>query len=163
MREPAAENRRYSLLRLGLACDADCLFCNVPSESYSYPMRLSSAEAGRRIDALAAGGADRLELSGGEPALRADLESLVARARAAGFSRVELQTIGVALARPGRASALRRAGLTHSFVALHSQLPAAHDGLLRRPGAWEACVRAIEELTAEGVDVVLNPVVPAVQ
>lgn len=163
MRESAAENRRYSLLRLGLVCNAACLFCNVPAESYDYPMRLSTAEAARRIDTLAGEGADRLELSGGEPTLRSDLELLITHARAAGFARVELQTNGIALARPGRAAALRRAGLTHAFVALHSQNPRAHDGLLRRPGAWEACVRAVEQLTAEGIETVLNPVVTAVQ
>lgn len=163
MPEPAAENRRYSLLRLGLGCDAACLFCNVPAESYAYPMRLSTSQAARRIDALAAAGADRLELSGGEPSLRADLERLVARARGAGFSRVELQTNGVALARTGRGAALRRAGLTHAFVALHSHLPVVHDGLVRRPGAWEACVRSVRALIEAGVEVVLNPVLTAAQ
>ncbi|OGR90677.1 MAG: hypothetical protein A2V88_10510 [Elusimicrobia bacterium RBG_16_66_12] len=161
--EPPEENRRYRLLRLGLACNADCLFCNVPAESYPYPARLSTAEAEWEIDRMAAEGADRLELSGGEPSLRPDLDRLVAHARARGFSRVELQTNGLALAPRGRAEALRRAGLTHAFVALHSQLPRAHDGLLRMPGAWRDCVAAIENLIAAGVEVILNPVVTAVQ
>lgn len=161
--ERVEENRRYALLRLGLACDAECLFCNVPAESYGGPRRLGEGEAGRAIDARAAGGADRLELSGGEPALRPDLPRLVARARAAGFSRVELQTNGVALAAPGRAAELARAGLTHAFVALHSQEERLHDGLTRLPGAWRACLRAVESLLAAGVTVVLNPVVTEVQ
>lgn len=157
------ENRRYRLLRLGLACNADCLFCNVPAESYPAPARLSTAQAEAEIDRLASEGADRLELSGGEPTLRPDLDRLISHARARGFSRVELQTNGLALAPRGRAEALRRAGLTHAFVALHSHLPRAHDGLLRRPGAWRSCVSAIRNLSAAGVAVILNPVVTAVQ
>ncbi|MDE2492212.1 MAG: radical SAM protein [Elusimicrobia bacterium] len=163
MAESAAENVRYRLLRLGLACDAECLFCNVPAESHPGPARLSAEEAGREIERLAAEGVKRLELSGGEPALRPDLERLVARARAAGFERVQLQTNGIALARPGRADALRRAGLTDAFVALHSHRSRVHDGLARRTGAWDACVRAIAGLLAAGVRVVLNPVVTTIQ
>jgi len=163
MAERLSENRRWRLLRLGLACDAECLFCNVPAESYGGPRRLSTEEAERAIGALAAEGADRLELSGGEPSLRPDLPRLVARARAAGFARVELQTNGVSLAAPGRAAELARAGLTHAFVALHSQDERLHDGLVRRAGAWRACVSAVEGLLAAGVAVALNPVVTEVQ
>lgn len=157
------ENRRYALLRLGLACDAGCLFCNVPAESYDAPMRLSTAAALREIGRLASEGARRLELSGGEPAVRPDLERLVSAAREAGFERVELQSNGIALAAPRRAERLKKAGLTHAFISLHSHLPKAHDFLVRRGGAFEACVRAVRGLVDAGVETILNPVVTTVQ
>ena len=159
----AGENQRYALLRLGLACDADCLFCNVPVESYDAAMKLSTAQALREIDRLAAEGARRLELSGGEPAVRPDLERLVSAAREAGFHRVELQSNGLALAAPGRAARLKEAGLTHAFISLHSHLPKAHDFLVRRGGAFDACVQAVRGLVDAGVETILNPVVTRVQ
>ncbi len=153
------ENRRYALLRLGLGCNAACLFCNVPWEQGGFPLRMSTQEAKRAILGISSC-AERLDLSGGEPTLRPDLEELISRARASGIKIVELQTNGILLRRP-RIKALRLAGLTHAFVGLHSQNPKLHDFLVRFPGAFKACLEAVRGLLEEGLEVTLNPVVTA--
>jgi len=81
-----------------------------------------------------------LWLTGGEPCLRADLPTLVARLREAGF-RVGLVSDGQSLSRPGALEALREAGLERLRLALHSSRADAHDWLVGKPGACRAVLR----------------------
>ncbi|MHB2026972.1 MAG: radical SAM protein [Elusimicrobiota bacterium] len=157
------ENRRYALLRLGLGCNVACPFCNVPWESYDYPMKLSLKDIERELRRLADGGADCLELSGGEPTLRPDLADIIIMAKGIGFRRVELQTNAILLGRSfGYCSRLRDAGLTHAFVGFHSHIAKVHDFLVKRSGAFPSCVSGILNLIGADVETTVNPVVTTV-
>jgi pyruvate-formate lyase-activating enzyme len=160
MSAPDAEDSHATkaLVRLTMACNERCPFCNVPAEDY--PTRpTATEELERQVEAVAAAGGRTLTISGGEPTLlRARLLALVRAARARGIPLVELQTNAV-LITPDYAAALAAAGLTSAFVSLLSHEPEHHDALAGLRGAFPRCLAGIDALLDVGVRVALNPVI----
>lgn len=153
-----ASHQTKGLVRLTMACNERCPFCNVPVEDYARPTP-PPAEAEAAVDALLAGGARTVTLSGGEPTLlRRRLIALVARARAGGAAFVELQTNAILVDRH-YAAELAAAGLGSAFVSLLSDDAALHDQLAGLPGAFPRCLAGIDALLDAGVRVTLNPVI----
>jgi MoaA/NifB/PqqE/SkfB family radical SAM enzyme len=154
----AGDHTTKGLLRLTMACNERCSFCNVPVEDYAVrtpPESLLRAQ----IEAFFDSGERTLTLSGGEPTLRRRrLLALVAEARQRGVPYVDLQTNAV-LVDAQYARELAEAGLTSAFVSLLSHVPALHDELAGLPGAFEKCLSGIDALIAMGVRVNLNPVI----
>ena len=116
---------------LGRACDNACVFCaqeGLPRE----------AESDARVDAALeqamSSGARAVTFVGGEPALDLRLASFVAKARAAGFTQVGVQTNGVALAAAGRMSELAARGLTDVHLSCTAPSRASTTGT----PAWRA-------------------------
>ncbi|MXN19914.1 radical SAM protein [Pseudooceanicola sp. GBMRC 2024] len=89
-----------------------------------------------------------LVLTGSEITLRADLPELAARARAAGFERVRIQTHGMHLSRPGYAERLLEAGVNDFFVSVAGAGAAQHDAITQVPGAWDKMLKGLEILDA---------------
>ena len=159
--EPHAAERSHQtkgLLRLTMACNERCTFCNVPVEDYDHPTP-AQAVIDSQLDEFVTRGDETLTISGGEPTLlRRRLLALIARARQRGIRYVELQTNAV-LITEDYARALVEAGLTSAFISLLSHRAEAHDGLTLLEGSFEKCVQGIDHLLAVGVRVTLNPVV----
>jgi MoaA/NifB/PqqE/SkfB family radical SAM enzyme len=146
-------------LRLLLACDQRCYFCNCDEHA---PNLVSGTEAAARaLHSLRASGADRLVLTGGEPTLRKDLAQLVAFSRTLGFRRVTLQTNGMRLGEKGLAARLKRAGLDDLFASLHSSRPGVSDFLTGEPGGFDRTLRGLDASIAAGLRVTLNFVATA--
>lgn len=153
------ENMPYKLLRLGLACNANCLFCNVPPEAYNLK-EMSTQEAKEEIGRLIQSDKGlKMDISGGEPTLRNDLAQLLRYASKKGVKIIQLQTNAILLADKKYVSELKSAGLDKAFVALHSWRPEVHDYLLGRKGSFANCIAGLKNLLAAGIDVALNPVV----
>jgi pyruvate-formate lyase-activating enzyme len=150
-------HRTKGLVRLTMACNERCPFCNVPVEDYRRPTP-PWEEIAAELDAFIVSGERTLTVSGGEPTLlRKRLLRLIREARSGGVPLVELQTNAV-LIDPAYARELAAAGLTSAFVSLLSDLPEHHDALAGLPGAHTRCLAGIDALLAEGVRVALNPV-----
>ena len=146
------------LLRLTMACQERCPFCNVPAEGYAQltpPLEQTLAE----LDRFAASGQTMLTISGGEPTLiRRRLLRVLDEARARGLGQIELQTNAL-LIDEGYARALAAGGVTSAFVSLMSHDPAVHDRLAGYPGAFEPCLAGMDALAAVGIRVTPNVVV----
>lgn len=152
-----ASHRTKGLLRLTMACNERCPFCNVPAEDYKRPTP-AQEETDAALQRFLDEGAETLTISGGEPTLlRKRLVALVRRARAGGVRFVELQTNAV-LVDEGYAQELAEAGVTSAFVSLLSHVPEHHDTLAGLPGAWPRCLRGIDAMLDAGIRVTLNPV-----
>ena len=148
------------VLRLTLACNERCRFCNVPPEGDPEFHAPTNEEARAFIDHFAArtaGTRQELSFSGGEPLLRADLEDLVAYARERGIERVQLQTNATRMT-PDRAVSLRAAGATSAFVAYHSHLDDAQDALTGMKDSGAATRKGIQAALKAGIPVSVNPV-----
>ena len=95
-----------------------------------------------------------LVLTGGEPLLRRDLESIVAAAARQGLMPV-IGTNGTLLDAE-RAAALRAAGAMGVGISLDSPEPDFHDRLRGQPGAWEGAMRGIAAAQAAGLAVLIQ-------
>jgi len=101
----------WLLLELTYRCPLHCVFCYNPTEFARTGPELGTADWLRVLREARALGAVQLGLSGGEPLVRADLETVVAEAHRLGFY-INLITSGVGLTE-ARIRALKLAGLDH--------------------------------------------------
>jgi MoaA/NifB/PqqE/SkfB family radical SAM enzyme len=150
-------HRTKGLLRLTMACNERCPFCNVPAEDYER-LTPSIEETRAELQRFLDDGAQTLTISGGEPTLlRKRLIQVVREARASTVRFVELQTNAV-LITPGYARELADAGVTSAFVSFLSHVPEHHDTLAGLAGAFPKCLAGIDALLDVGIRVTLNPV-----
>jgi MoaA/NifB/PqqE/SkfB family radical SAM enzyme len=146
------------VIRLGVGCNAKCLFCNIPFENKDHP-ELSFAEIKRSLDQFHADHKDcnaAISFSGGEPTLYDSLPSAIAYAKRIGFKNILVQTNGFRFSDIEYARSLQAAGLDKAFVSLHSHIPEKHDLLMGVPGAFELCVQGIRNMQKAGIGVVIN-------
>ena len=101
----------WLLLELTYRCPLHCVFCYNPIDFGSVGRELETGEWLRVLEEARALGSVQLGLSGGEPLVRDDLETIVAAAHRLGFY-TNLITSGVGLTEP-RLQALKEAGLDH--------------------------------------------------
>jgi pyrroloquinoline quinone biosynthesis protein E len=101
----------WLLLELTYRCPLHCVFCYNPTEFARSGAELATADWIRVLGEARALGAVQLGLSGGEPLVRDDLETIVAAAHQLGYY-INLITSGVGMTEP-RIRALKAAGLDH--------------------------------------------------
>jgi MoaA/NifB/PqqE/SkfB family radical SAM enzyme len=160
MKNPLIENLPYYLLRITLKCNANCLFCNVPFESFNYFSEPSTCQIKRKIKKLVKVNPKiKLSISGGEPTIREDLIELINYAKKIKIKTVEIQTNGILLSNKEYVKKLKEAGLDKAFVGLHSHLPKIHDYLVGVRGAFYKCIEGIKNLLNEEIKVIVNPVI----
>jgi pyrroloquinoline quinone biosynthesis protein E len=115
--------RPYTLVaELTYRCPLRCVYCSNPLELDARRTELDAAAWTRVLGEAEALGVVQVQLTGGEPLLRPDLESIVAAARARGLY-TNLITSGVPLARE-RLRALQAAGLDALQLTLQDAAPA---------------------------------------
>jgi len=143
---------------LNHACDLGCAFCS--QADFEPGSFMPAAEAVKHIYAAKKEGFKRLGFSGGEALLRADLPQLIKAARRVGFQAVRLQTNGTRLAARPAAENLINAGLTVCKFTFASHLPAKHDKLVGRTGAFKKSLAGLENMlklkAAVGVNLLIT-------
>ncbi|MBI5446600.1 MAG: radical SAM protein [Deltaproteobacteria bacterium] len=147
-------------LHVGVACTHRCGFCYT-RDAVAAPPRAEPplARLLGRIDLAARLGKRAMDLTGGEPTLRADLPFLVERGRRNGFRAVTVITNGTRTADPAYAKTLRAAGLTDGLFSLHGASPDVHDGLTGRPGSHGRLVASLDVFASLGIGTRVNTVV----
>jgi pyrroloquinoline quinone biosynthesis protein E len=126
-----SDDRLYTLIaELTYLCPLRCVYCSNPTNLAAHPDRLSTADWLRVFQQAAELGALQLNLSGGEPLLRRDLEALVAGAHTLDFY-TNLITSGLPLTRE-RLASLKDAGLNSVQVSIQDSLPTESDRIAGR-------------------------------
>jgi pyrroloquinoline quinone biosynthesis protein E len=129
--EAGTADRLYTLIaELTYLCPLRCVYCSNPTDLAAHPDRLKTADWLRVFREAAELGALQLNLSGGEPLLRSDLEALVAGAHELDFY-TNLITSGVPLTRE-RLTRLRDAGLSSVQVSIQDAAAADSDRIAGR-------------------------------
>jgi len=132
-------------------CNQRCLFCSNPENQ----RLVGAAEFRAQVRDLARSGHDGVLLTGGEPTLHPSLPELVRIATRAGLA-ARLITNGQETSRPGVLAALRRAGLRHLHVSLHSHLAAVQDRIARRRGSRDRIARTLRLAARLGITADVN-------
>jgi PqqA peptide cyclase len=114
--EPPAASRQpgpplWLLLELTYKCPLHCAYCSNPTDFANVEDELDTDDWLRVLREARALGAVQLGLSGGEPLVRRDLETIVAEAHELGYYQ-NLITSGIGLSET-RIASLKRAGLDH--------------------------------------------------
>ena len=147
------------LLELTNRCNLRCPVC-FASAGDQRPQDLSLEEIGRQYDLLMErGGPFNIQLSGGEPTMRDDLDEIIALGKEKGFTFFQLNTNGVRLAsEEGYALHLAKAGVSTVFLQFDGLEDAIYRALRGAP-LTETKIRAIDNCKAAGLPVVLVPTV----
>lgn len=144
-------------LRFGFRCSQDCHFCWQSRDWPDAPDDLLHTW----LDELAAGGAETLSISGGEPTLHRALPDLIQRATTEHGLRVHLQTNAIKLRRLAYVRSLQDAGLGSVMISLHSADPDVSDAMTRAPGTWRRTIEGITVCLEADLFVALNCCVEA--
>lgn len=140
-------------------CNLECAHCYIaagPQESAEG--ELQTAECLRIAEEILAVNPGALFiLSGGEPLLRDDLETLAAFATARGAT-VVVGTNGTLLT-DERIRSLRAAGVSGVAISVDSLVAHRHDAFRRGHGAFEATAAAVARLREHGLDFVVQTTV----
>jgi cyclic pyranopterin phosphate synthase len=140
-------------------CNLRCLYC-MPEESYAWLPRediLSFEETALLADLFAEHGATKVRLTGGEPLLRRDLETLVESiAQRPWLEDLALTTNGVLLA--DHARSLRAAGLHRVTVSLDTLQPDRFAAMTRRRDL-HSVLRGLDAAAAAGFPLKIDTVI----
>ncbi|WP_119259198.1 pyrroloquinoline quinone biosynthesis protein PqqE [Shinella zoogloeoides] len=144
------------LAELTHRCPLSCSYCSNPLELTAREKELPTeiwADVFRQAADL---GVLQLHLSGGEPASRRDLETLVAVARDAGLY-VNLITSGIGLS-PSRLDALETAGLDHVQLSLQATRAEKADWIGGYKGGFARKLAFADEVHRRGLPLTINAV-----
>lgn len=142
-------------VRLGFDCDNECVFCaqaGLTGRSESVREQLAKLREDH----------DEVTFIGGEPTLDSRLVSVIAEARALGYTAVGLQTNARQLSGDGGAelfSSLVTAGLSDLQLSIHAPTAEAHDYHTGRVGSFAACIELIARAQRADITVVVATVV----
>ncbi len=142
------------------ACLLACAHCRAEAQRDPVGGELTTAEAERFIDSLAAFGtpAPVFVITGGDVLMRADLDRLVARARANGLH-VALAPSVTPLLTDERMARLRDLGVKVASLSIDGSTAGTHDAMRGIPDHLEASVAAIRRLRSHGYTVQINTTV----
>jgi pyrroloquinoline quinone biosynthesis protein E len=154
--EAGSSDRLYTLIaELTYLCPLRCVYCSNPTDLGAHPDRLKTADWLRVFTQAAELGALQLNLSGGEPLLRRDLEELVAGAHSLDFY-TNLITSGLPLTRE-RLVRLRDAGLSSVQVSLQDARASESDRIAGRT-SFEQKLEVARWVKELGLPLTLNMV-----
>lgn len=148
-----------TLIEITWRCDLGCEFCFASAGKPSLPDP-SLNDISRQLSHIKeTAGACNLQLSGGEPAVRDDLPHIAAKAKEIGFPFVQVNTNGLRVGTsPDIAQRWAKAGVDSAFL----QFDGTRDDIyrtIRGRALMDIKRRAIDNLIAAGIGVVLVPVV----
>ena len=153
-------DRAITYLRVSVTeqCNLACVYCKPRTGALerSEPPAMSRDEVVRLVQVFTSLGIRKVRLTGGEPLMRRDLETIVAGISPEVEGRVHLTTNGLQLAR--RARGLRDAGLLGVNVSLDAAERGTFERLTRKDGLARV-LAGLEAARAAGLKTKLNAVV----
>ena len=140
------------------ACDLACVHCRAVAQPRPDPRQLSTQEATRLVEDIAAFQEPViLILTGGDPMKREDILEVAARASRAGL-RVVMSPSGTQVT-PQSVLRLRQAGVQRISVSLDGSTPGIHDAFRRVPGAFAAATQSLAYAREGGLPFQINTTV----
>ena len=157
------EHRQHTccvLLEVTNRCNLNCPVCFARAGEGDEVKEPSLKEIGEWYDSMmACGGPFNIQLSGGEPSVRDDLEDIIRLGKEKGFTFFQLNTNGIRLAKEADyAARLKAAGLNCVFLQFDGMRENAYE-ILRGRKMLDIKKQAIENCKKANLGVVLVPVI----
>ena len=146
-REPPGPVVIWNLVR---RCNLTCMHCYSISTDIDFPGELETDEVYKVLDDLKAARVPAVILSGGEPLLRKNIFDIAERAKALGFY-TALSTNGTLIDMP-LAERIAATGFDYVGISLDG-LPATHDRIRRKQGAFDKSLNAMRMCRDLGIKV----------
>jgi len=138
-------------------CNLKCVHCRAEATPIRSPEELTTDEALRFVDELAAVGRPILVLTGGEPLYRDDVFEIAGYATKKGF-RVALATNGT-LVDEATADRIVEAGVRRVSISIDGAAAATHDGFRGVRGSFDGALAGFDRLRARGMSMQINTTV----
>ncbi len=135
-------------------CPMKCKHCRGAARDMGYVGELSTDEARRMIDSIAAFSKPILILTGGEPMTRDDIYELADYAAEQGLRPV-MSPCGL-LINEENARRIRNSGIMALSISLDGATAETHDSFRGIPGAFKGTLHGIELIRNEGIDFQIN-------
>ena len=137
------------------ACDLACVHCRACAQPARNPFELSTAEARRLIDEIAAMEVPVFVLTGGDPLKRPDIFELVRYASEHNV-RISLTPSATPLLTRENIRQLKECGLARLAVSLDGPTAEIHDAFRRVQGSYEWTLNAVRWAREAGLPVQIN-------
>ena len=137
------------------ACDLSCVHCRACAQPLRSPLELSTEEAKRLIDEVAALEAPVFVLTGGDPLKRPDLFELVEYASTDGV-RISLTPSATPLLTQQAILKMQQCGLARLAISLDGPAAEIHDAFRRVSGSYDWTLRAVRWAREIGLPVQIN-------
>src|SRR5512146_567746 len=137
------------------ACDLACVHCRACAQPQRKRDELTTEEAKRLIDEIAAMEVPVFVLTGGDPLKRPDIFDLVSYASLRGV-RVSLTPSATPLLTRETIFELKNCGLARLAVSLDGPTAAIHDAFRRVPGSYQWTINAVRWAREAGLPVQIN-------
>lgn len=137
------------------ACALACRHCRAEAVLRKHPLELTTQESFRLIDQVARAKPTLFVLTGGDPALRHDLQGLIRYAAQLGL-RVGLSPSATPEFLRADFAELKKLGVARISLSLDGATRESHDRFRGVPGTWELTMEAIARAAAAGLPVQIN-------
>jgi MoaA/NifB/PqqE/SkfB family radical SAM enzyme len=137
------------------ACDLACVHCRACAQPMPHSLELSTEEAKRLIDEIAAMEVPVFVLTGGDPLKRPDVFELVRYATDCNV-RISLTPSATPLLTRESIVGLKECGLARLAVSLDGPTAAIHDAFRRVPGSYQWTIDAVRWAREIGLPVQIN-------
>ncbi len=150
-----------AILEIVSNCDLQCPVCLADAPLKGHHIEIPVLQSALKSLISCEGDVAPLQIGGGEPTLHPDLVSVIRETCRLGFTRIEMDTNGLALARDRDLSErLREAGLSSVYLQMDGLSPAVSK-FIRGKNLVEDKLEAIENCKKAGLEVILSVTVVA--
>ncbi len=137
------------------ACDLACVHCRACAQPFRSSQELTTDEAKRLIDEIAAMQAPLFVMTGGDPLKRPDIYELVEYAAGRGV-RPSLTPSATPLLTRAAVAKLKDSGLARLAISLDGPTADIHDSFRRVPGSFQWTLDAVQYAHEVGLPVQIN-------
>ena len=151
----AADSDQLQIIAINLTrrCNLACAHCYLDADTLTTPSpnELTTSEVNGLLDQIALHHEDTMVvLTGGEPLIRKDLESICSHGKRLGLM-IVIGSNGVLLTER-RVVSLKNAGAMGIGISVDSLDAARHDDFRGKPGSWQKTMTGIEHCRKHGLD-----------
>lgn len=143
----------HATIELTYGCNLRCVHCYNPTHR-ALPEELTTAEVCSILTQMAELGVLTVSLSGGEPSLRPDIETILRHAREAGLL-VSLLSNATRMT-PAFALKLEELGVSKLFISIYGATPATYERMTGIPGSFAHFLQGLDCLSPHAFTVTVR-------